>query len=303
MESIISFPSRGNRWGNAKYRGNCSGYVQKTLFEQFHTKEVTDPMAGSFTTRDVANDMEIISHCYDLSQGFNALTDEIPEEACGSDMWFWHPPYSSVINIPYAGSMWSDKDFERKYGYDPKPYDLGQMGWEEFVTAMNRCMMKFYSAMDTGARMCVLMGDIKRNGVCYSMLREIAQPGVLENIVIKAQHNCVSDSKTYGNSNFIPIVHEYIMILKKLSPYMLDFTMAKRYKLDIRDSKDATWRDVVAAVLQKIGREASLEEIYEEIAEYKRCEKNPHWKEKVRQTLQNYNMFSSARRGRWAMAS
>lgn len=54
MESIISFPSRGNRWGNAKYRGNCSGYVQKTLFEQFHTKEVTDPMAGSFTTRDVA---------------------------------------------------------------------------------------------------------------------------------------------------------------------------------------------------------------------------------------------------------
>lgn len=302
MESIISFPNRG-KWGNSKYRGNCSGYVQKALFEQFHTKEVTDPMAGSFTTRDVADDMGIISHCYDLSQGFNALLDEIPEEACSSDTWFWHPPYSSVINIPYAGSMWDDKAFEKKFGYNPKPYDLGQMDWDEFVNAMNKCMMKFYSAMDTGARMCVLMGDIKRNGVCRSMLRDIAQPGVLENIVIKAQHNCVSDGRTYSNKNFIPIVHEYIMILKKMAPYVLDFTMAKRYKLDIRDSRDVTWREVVAAVLNKIGREATLEEIYSEINGFKKCETNVHWREKVRQTLQNYKMFSSAGRGVWCLVA
>lgn len=302
MESIISFPNRG-KWGNSKYRGNCSGYVQKSLFEQFHTKEVTDPMAGSFTTRDVANDMGIISHCYDLSQGFNALTDEVPEEACGSDLWFWHPPYSSVINIPYAGSMWDDKAFEAKFGYDPKPYDLGQMDWDEFVLAMNKCMLKFYAAMETGARMCVLMGDIKRNGVCRSMIRDIAQPGVLENIVIKAQHNCVSDGHTYSNRNFIPIIHEYIMILKKMAPYSLDFTMTKRYKLDIRDSKDVSWKDVVAAVLNKLGREATLDEIYAEIDGFKKCDTNSHWKDKIRQTLQQYSMFSSTRRGVWSLAS
>ena len=303
MESIISFPERGDRWGSSKYRGNCSGYVQKTLFEQFRSKEVTDPMAGSYTTRDVANDMGIISHCYDLSMGFNAIRDEIPDEACGSDTWFWHPPYSEIIGIPYAGSMWDDKAFQRKFGYDPNPYDLGQMPWPQFVKAMNFCLMKFYSAMETGARICVLMGDIKRKGVCYSMLKEIAMPGVLENIVIKAQHNCVSDRKTYSNQNFIPIVHEYIMILKKVSPYQLDFKFTDTKQLDIRDSRNATWRDVVHAVLNKCGGKASLTDIYREVEGHRKCNENPHWREKIRQVLQCSSCFTSDQRGVWQIAA
>jgi len=302
MNSVISFPERGH-FGSKNYRGNCSGFVPKALFEQFHSKEVTDPMAGSFTVRDVANEMGIISHCYDLSTGFNALIDDIPEEACGSDTWFWHPPYSSVIGIPYAGKEWDDKAFINQFGYDPKPYDLGQMPWEQFVNAMNYCMMKFYSAMETGARMCCLVGDIKRNGRCYSMIRELCQPGTLENIVIKMQHNCVSDSRTYANKNFIPIVHEYIMILKKVSPYMLDYYHTKLEKLDIRDSKCATWRDLVKAVLSKLGGNANLEAIYAEIDGHEKCKENPHWKEKVRQTLQLNQMFTSSERGHWTLAA
>lgn len=300
MESIISFPERG-KWGKSSYRGNCSGYVQKALFEQFNVKEVTDPMAGSFTTRDVANDMGIINHCYDLSTGFNALIDEVPEEACGSDMWFWHPPYSNVIQIPYAGSQWDDKPFMEKYGYDPKQYDLGAMPWEKFVLAMNRCMMRFYAAMENGSRMCVLMGDVKRAGKLYSMLCEIAKPGQLEQIVIKAQHNCVSDRRTYSNNKFISIVHEYIMILKKLSPYMLDFMYTAKKELDVRDSKMATWRDVVASVLEKKNAYCSLQEIYEEVEQHEKAKENPHFKEKIRQTLQRYNMFVSVERGKWGL--
>lgn len=284
MKSIISFPDRG-KWGRSNYRGNCSGYVQKALFEQFHAKEVTDPMAGSFTTRDVADDMGIISHCYDLSMGFNAMKDDIPDEACGSDTWFWHPPYSEVINIPYAGSMWDDKEFEKKFGYDPKPYDLGQMPWTQFVNALNFCLLKFFSAMETGARICVLMGDIKRKGVCYSMLKEICMPGSLENIIIKAQHNSSSDRKLYHNKNFIPIIHEYIMILKKNSPYQLDFKFTVTRKLDIRDSNDVTWRDVVRAAIRKCGGRATNAQLYSEIAGHRKCETNPHWKSKIRQTL------------------
>ena len=192
--------------------------------------------------------------------------------------------------------------FMKEHGYDPKPYDLGQMDWDQFVKAMNKCLMKFYSAMDTGARMCVLMGDIKRNGRCYSMLRDICQPGVLENIVIKMQHNCVSDARTYSNQNFIPIIHEYIMILKKLAPYMMDYMLPQRHELDIRDSVNAPWRDVVAMALRKIGNKASLNDIYAEIEGHKKCDSNPHWKDKVRQTLQIYNMFTSPERGVWAIA-
>ena len=34
MQSIVSYKERGN-YGNAKYRGNCSGYIIKDLIEQF----------------------------------------------------------------------------------------------------------------------------------------------------------------------------------------------------------------------------------------------------------------------------
>lgn len=302
MNSIISFPDRGP-WGKSSYRGNCSGYVQKSLFEQFKSREVTDPMAGSFTTRDVANEMGIISHCYDLSQGFNALRDEIPDEACRSDTWFWHPPYSSIIGIPYAGSQWDDKTFIQTFGYDPKPYDLGRMDWREFVDAMNLCLMKFYQAMDTGARICVLMGDIKRKGKCYSMLCEIAKPGQLENIVIKAQHNCVSDRTTYSGNSFIPIVHEYVMILKKPSPYEFEVILPRTYNVDVRDSKSSSWRDVVFAALKNLGGKAELGDIYNELDGHSKTTQNPHWREKIRQTLQLSKLFASDSRGVWALAA
>lgn len=299
MNSIISFPDRGP-YGKSSYRGNCSGYVQKALFEQFKSREVTDPMAGSYTTRDVCDEMGIISHCYDLSMGFNAVTDEVPEEACASDTWFWHPPYSEVIGIPYAGSMWSSENFEKSFGYDPKPYDLGRMPWPKFVKTMNECLMKFYQSMDTGARMCVLMGDIKKKGRLYSMLSEIVKPGHLENIVIKAQHNCVSDGRTYSGS-FIPIVHEYIMILKKPSAYEMEIILPHNYNVDIRDSKTSTWRDVVYAALKTLNGKCSLDELYAEIGGHKKTEANPHWREKIRQTLQSYKMFNSPARGVWQL--
>lgn len=59
---------------------------------------------------------------------------------------------------------------------------------------MNYAMMKQFSALENGGRMAVLMGDIKKKGRLYSMLAEIVKPGTLENIIIKAQHNCFSGS-------------------------------------------------------------------------------------------------------------
>ncbi len=303
MNSVISFPERNNQWGRSSYRGNCSGYVQKSLFEQFHSKEVTDPMAGSYTTRDVALEMGIISHCYDLSTGFNALLDEVPEEACGSDTWFFHPPYGAEIHIPYAGYQWSDEEFIKKYGYDPKPYDLGQMPWEEFINALNYCVMKFYASMETGARMCILMGDVRRNGKYYSMIRDICMPGTLESIICKIQNNAQSFSKTYSNNNFIAISHEYIMVFKKTGPYILDYVLPRIQKLDIRDSKCATWRDVVRAALVKLGGTATLEAIYAEIEGHEKAKDHEFWKEKIRQTLQNYKMFKPVVRGTWKMVA
>ena len=97
--------------------------------------------------------------------------------------------------------MYKASDVKSKYGYDPMPLDLSRIpDWERFVQAMNYAMMKQFSALEKGGRMAVLMGDIKKKGKLYSMIAEIVKPGTMENIIIKAQHNCFSDNTQYSGN-------------------------------------------------------------------------------------------------------
>lgn len=64
-DSILSFPDRGP-WGNSRYRGNCSGYVYKRIFEHLRPRVFTDPMGGSGTSVEVARAMDIEAHGLDL---------------------------------------------------------------------------------------------------------------------------------------------------------------------------------------------------------------------------------------------
>ena len=84
------------------------------------------------------------------------------------------------------------------------------------------------------------------------MLADIVRPGQLEQIIIKTQHNCVSNGNIYAHRNFVPIAHEYLMIIKKINPYMLDFTIPQRTTLDVRDAKQSTWKDVVMAYAKDV---------------------------------------------------
>lgn len=301
--TILSFPDRGP-WGNKSYRGNCSGWIQAFLIWKYKVNKLAELFAGSGTGYDVSADMGIEYVGADLNPNpvrpnilsVNAITDEVPEAFFGADMLFMHP-YGAEIKIPYAGSMYADPTKELSKS------DLGQMPWDLFIKTLNEIIMKYYSSMDTGSHLSILMGDVRRNGL-HSMFTDIVKPGELEQIIIKAQHNCVSDGRTYQSKNFVPIVHEYIMVLKKISPYIIDFQLPQKYKLDIRDSKKATWKDVVFAVLKKIGREASLEEIYREIFDHAKCKtlSNSNWQAKVRQTLQTSSVFVHVSTGVWKVS-
>ena len=77
--------------------------------------------------------------------------------------------------------------------------------------------------------MAVLMGDVKKKGKLYSMLAEIIKPGTLENIIIKVQHNCFSEQIHYSGS-FIPILHEYVMIVRKDNPLLYPILSTKAYQ-------------------------------------------------------------------------
>ena len=64
----------------------------------------------------------------------------------------------------------------------------------------------------------------------------------------------------------------------------------------------ATWRDVVAAVLEEKTEAVPLSYLYEQLAEHKKAKQNKWWKEKIRQTLQiNPMHFSHDGRGLWSL--
>ena len=296
LTSIVSYPERGEG-GNNRYRGNCSPKLIEDLIGFFKQNEICDYMCGSGTTKAAADKCGIQSKLYDLHSGFDIMNSDIKERP---EFIFWHPPYWDIIK--YSDVMYKASDVQNRYGYDPRKLDLSRIpNWEQFVEAMNYAMMKQFASLEKGGRMAVLMGDIKKRGKLYSMLAEIIKPGTLENIIIKAQHNCFSDNTQYSGS-FIPILHEYVMIVRKDTPLLVPVIVAKEIKADIRDMAGATWRDVVAAVLEECTEAVTLTYLYEQIEPHKKAQNNKHWREKIRQTLQiNPNHFHHTDRGMWVL--
>lgn len=296
LTSIVSYPERGEG-GNNRYRGNCSPKLIEDLIGFFKPSEVCDYMCGSGTTKAAADKCGVKSRLYDLHSGFDIMNCEIQERP---EFIFWHPPYWDIIK--YSDVMYKASDVENRYGYNPMQFDLSRIqDWESFVEAMNYAMMKQFASLEKGGRMAVLMGDIKKKGKLYSMLSEIVKPGSLENIIIKAQHNCFSDNTNYSGS-FIPILHEYVMIVRKDNSLIIPVIAAKQFITDMRDIKEASWKDVIASVLEDCTSEVPLSYLYEQIENHEKTKSNKWWKEKIRQTLQcNPAHFLHTGRGMWKL--
>ena len=189
------------------------------------------------------------------------------------------------------------------YGDKPLKNDLSHIkDYDEFIKAINYCLAKQYASLKIGGRMAILMADIKKNHKLYSMLLDMNKLGTVEQIVIKEQHNCMSDNRRYFNENFIRIAHEYCLILRKDEPLILDYMITKRGKMDLRDSLKVTWKDLVASTIESLGGKANLENLYSKLEGYKKTANNPNWKAKIRQTLQiNPKLFVNIERGVWGL--
>ena len=298
MISVVSYPERGTG-GNNSYRGNCSPKLVEDLIEQYKIKNLSDYMVGSGTTEDVCGAHQIPGSFCDLNRGFDLMTMEIPDRP---ENIFWHPPYGGMII--YSDNMYTAQEIIDRYGFDPRVNDLSRASdWDDFIRKLNYCMLKQFSSLEKGGRMFVLMGDWKQKGRLYSMISDIAKPGTLEQIIIKMQHNCVSDSRVYSRKNFVPIVHEYCMVVRKDAALVIPVSIARKCEMDMRDSRNTTWRDVIAAVLEECGKPMKLEELYQAIDGHKKCETNNHWKAKIRQTLQCWSGFVHVAEGVWGLAA
>ncbi|MFW6009249.1 MAG: hypothetical protein ACOCP8_08310 [archaeon] len=292
LTTVVNYPERGP-WGNNKYRGNFSGFLVKDLIEFFEPNTVYDGTHGGGTTSDVCKDLGVSYFGTDLNPkygGVDLVNDEIPYSA---DMTIVHWPYHNIIK--YSGNMWGtldDRDLSRCNSYS------------EFIKKLNKAHAKLLSSLRNNGRLVIVVGDVKRKGKLYSIQRDMAWFGQPEQIIIKGQHNCWSDNKTYAKQSFIPIKHEYVLIFKRNDCYIIPgrFTFTKNY--DLRKSNNVTWRDLVLATIQKINKKTvSLQELYEEIKDHEKCKNNVNWQAKVRQTVYNYNNFNVPARGKVSLAA
>jgi hypothetical protein len=297
LMSIISFPDRGP-WGKSSWRGNCSGHVYRDLFNRLQPKLFVDPMAGSFTSIDVAKEMGIKAVGLDLHAGFNILRDSILEKVGEpSDLCVSHPPYGGMILYSGENAVW---------GTQAHPDDLSHcVSDEDFHEKMQVALLNQRASIKNGGVYGTIIGDWRRNGIYTSYQAECISrmpQDELLSVIIKAQHNTQSESKSYGKMAMPFIMHEYILLWRKKvgTTYHLLHSMATNQAMRVR----ATWKAIIKVTMMSLGGKAALQQVYEAIANNcpENIKTNPNWQAKVRQTLNSSTEYFSEQRGVWAIA-
>lgn len=296
--SIISFPERGH-WGNSAYRGNASGYVYKDLLTRLSPKFFIDPCMGSGTSIEVAREMGIEALGLDLHSGFNLLRDSILVTAGRhADLVCSHFPYHDMV--VYSGNMYAGAH----------PDDLSRCDdMEDFLVKSQLALLNQRDATRPGGHYATLIGDLRRQGRYYSMQAEfIARMprDELKGVIIKEQHNCVSDRRNYSSigSGMPRITHEYLLVWQKPSAPTTFLMALKTIATEAQARIVSTWVSIVRLAMVALGGKADLSALYEKVeqAASDRLSTNSNWQAKVRQVLQKHACFVRHDRGVWALA-
>ncbi len=290
LTSFMAFPMRGNG-GDNKWRGNSSPEVIRSIAKYVldskkyygkDTKDFTllDPMSGSGTSKSVADNLGIKSILYDLNPtpaygkgNWNALKNDVEHSA---DLVFLHPPYFDIVK--YSGYMW---------GENPHPDDLSRCeNYNDFIEKLNYVIKKLFISLRKDGRLAVLVGDIRSHGEFHSIQNDMMKIGNCESFIVKAQFNCVSDTRTYKKP-FIPVVTEYVLLFHKEDIFMVPFSMTVRNEgnLQEKDSDVLTWHHLIRMTLENKGGTANLSDLYVLLEKHPKAKKNAHYKERIRATI------------------
>ena len=289
LTSFMAFPERGNG-GDSHWRGNCSPEVVASILryvldcKRYYGKDVSqftlmDPMSGSGTSQAVADHFQVRSLLYDLNPApaygygnWNALKNDVEDSA---DLIFFHPPYHDIIR--YSGNMWGR----------PHPDDLSRCeNYQDFLEKLNYCIRKFFFALRKDGRLAVLVGDIRKGGHFYSMQNDLMRMGEFESFLVKGQFNCVSDNRRYKKP-FIPVVTEYVLILKKADSLTVPFSCRQEGCLSVSctDLQTITWHHLIRMTMESIGGTAALSDLYGLLRDHPKARKNPHYEDRIRATI------------------
>jgi hypothetical protein len=293
--TIFTSPQReaGISGGRAEWRGNHPPTLSREVFEWLKPRMIADPMCGSGTTGDVAKQMGIGCWSGDLQTGFNLLADEIPAPA---DLVWVHPPYWDIIL--YSGQVW---------GKEAHPDDLSRCpDYDTFIRRLDQAHYNAYQAVRSGGHLAILVGDVKRKGLLYSIQRDMRWYGEPVQVIIKLQHNVQSSTKSYGG-NFVAIQHEYLIITRKPSQsanaWLLSVRLGQTREIDQRGLERQGWRSIVWTALSALGGRGELQAIYQQANSHTRVKlaetKGTDWQAIIRRVLQE--SCTPLERGLWAL--
>ncbi len=249
-QSVLSYPERG-KYGDRSFRGNTSGDLIRDLILHFKPERVLDPMVGSGTTKDVCRELGTECDCFDLSDGFDAMTSPLPDRRYG--LIFLHPPYFDII----------------RYSDDPRDLSNSKT-LQEFLNRLSGIIMRLAHLLTKDGRIIVLIGNKRKNGRYYPLgaCLEILFMNELKDELIKIQHNVRSSGFRYANRNFIPIMHEKVLIFAGF--------------------KSITWGQLLMRALKQFGGEAHVQELYSQLAGHPKTADNPTWHATIRRELQEH---------------
>lgn len=286
MNSVLRYSDRGE-WGNSSYRGNCTGHIILDLLKQYKPLKFVEVFSGGGTGQDVARSVGMTNSIHlDLSNGWDAMSDEIP---ASSDFTFSHPPYWDMIAY----------ETQRENGHHVN--DLSnKMPYTDFIDRLDSVNEKIYHNLVNGGRHALMIGDIRRSGKYYSPIKDLTWFGDLESHLIKEQDNPRSNGKIY-RGNFIPICHEHILVFRKNQIWCVPIKYTKDFIRELRKMANVTWKNLVQAAIEHLGGEAPLRAIYEVLDGCQKGKNNSHVKEKIRQTLYQYETFEKSKSDQWVI--
>ena len=289
LTSIASYFARG-KYGSNSWRGNCSGLLIKDLLEYYKPDTFGDLAVGSGTSIEVAADLgynssnSVFSDLNPKYGGVDISGDDLDFPLL--DFVFFHPPY-----FVYPGSsmpVYSGKGADGKgmWGEEINPHDGSRIQNEAaFKKWFDTCNANLYKLLKKGGRLAILMGDSRYKGQYYSMFKNMDLFGNLEQVIIKQQHNCLTDTIKYSGK-FIPLEHEYLVIIRKNSPYVIPIHHVKFMTRDMRTTEKATWASVLAMILEAHGGQMNPRALCAEMRKHPKGENNKNLDAKLRQELQ-----------------
>lgn len=201
LTSLHATQRRGP-YGNASYRGNCSGYLIKDLIRYFGARRILDPLTGSGTCRDVCDELNVECVSFDLKEGKDACSRDSYADLGQFDFIWTHPPYWRMIN----------------YGDDPRCMSNAPT-LNTFIKQMGDLIDCCASVLSPNGKIAVLMGNYSEHGrylpLTYLTMQEAMRRGLWPACteIVRLQYRNTSSKKTYSSS-FIPGVHDTCMVFE-----------------------------------------------------------------------------------------